>query len=410
MKQSIVKKYQLLSLLSGCMMGIVFPFFSLLFVADFKSKNSFLFFTLACIGAGLMVGLISFLIGKLTVLNCIKKVSDGLYTIAEADGDLTRRVEIRSEDIIGDLGKNFNNFIGKIQSVIKTIIIHSDHVSIASKHFSDSAEVMTDETAAMSENVTTMTSLATKSNDNIQLISVATDQISNSIHIMSDGVLKLNDSFGNILLSCRKEISIVAEADEKMKHGGEIMRKMEQTAESISSSVVMIHQIAQNIDLLALNARIEAARAGSSGRGFIVVAQEVKRLAGTTSKVTSEISLQVNQIKDIVQAAVEIIGDLSSHFVNVHDLSHEIENAVEGQYSTSEEIASQVKQVSLNTAEVKKKVDNTVAIFAEAAAAIGKVHQSISTASEGVHSMGLNASDLHKSTAVLRQEMTVFKV
>lgn len=410
MKSSIIKKYKVLSLLSGLAMGIIFPFFSLLFVSGFKGNNSFLFFTLACIAAGLTVGLLSYLIGNMTIIKQIKIVSDGLYTIAESDGDLTRRVVINSEDVIGDLGKNFNRFIEKVQNVIRIIIDHVGQVTVSARHITTYAQKISHETVSVSGSVSKMTTLTVQSNENVVMISEATEMISKSVSHISNSIQKFNESIEDVLTTCRKEIEIVAQADSQMKSGESVMKQLGGSAESISSIVHFINEIASNIDLLALNAAIEAARVGSMGKGFAVVADEIKRLAGRTSQATHDIAGHVHQIQDIAKSAIQLMDEISRLFVDVNSLSHEIVRAVEIQNATSEEIADQIHQVSGSVDSVTENVVDTSRTLDVANTTMVEVNRVLTSTNTNVKEMESSAGNLLRSSETLRMEAGKFKV
>ena len=126
-KKSIVRLNFVFSIGFGILMGIVFPFYSIMFV-NFKTNTHLVFFCVGCIIAGVCVGLVSFLITKLTILKIIKLLTKELKEISDGNGDLTKRISITSNDVVGELVNNFNEFIVKLANMIietKSSIINS---------------------------------------------------------------------------------------------------------------------------------------------------------------------------------------------------------------------------------------------------------------------------------------------
>ena len=123
-----------------------------------------------------------------------------------------------------------------------------------------------------------------------------------------------------------------------------------------SSDLKLISEIAEQTNLLALNATIEAARAGEAGRGFAVVASEVKALASQTSKATDEISAQVGSIQSATRTSVEAIDGITRTISKVNEIASAIASAVEEQGAATREIAHNVSQAAKGTGEVSANI------------------------------------------------------
>ena len=121
----IVARYFVLSLAFGLAMGLLFPVYAGFF-AEFRSGSSHTIFSLGCVGAGLLVGLVSFLIGRITVLRVIRGVAGRLDELCEAEGDLTRDIGIVSSDCIGALASNFDRFLAKLRDLVSRLVEIAD--------------------------------------------------------------------------------------------------------------------------------------------------------------------------------------------------------------------------------------------------------------------------------------------
>ena len=140
----------------------------------------------------------------------------------------------------------------------------------------------------------------------------------------------------------------------------------------------MISDIAEQTNLLALNATIEAARAGEAGKGFAVVASEVKNLANQTAKATEEISGQVSEMQGVTRTAVDAIEAIGKTIESMNEISVSISSAIEEQGSATQEISRNVQEASAGTAEVTSNMQGV----SEASTQTGNSSQQVLTASD----------------------------
>ncbi|MVG14525.1 methyl-accepting chemotaxis protein [Aeromonas jandaei] len=275
-----------------------------------------------------------------------------LNDIANGEGDLTQRLKVQSRDEIGQLASAFNRFVERIQSVVSQVGETSNHLFSAvdklhhlSEHYDQQMHGHSRETDQVVTAVTEMSSTAQE----------VAASASNAASATSDAARESDAARGVVSTAINSINRLVGE----VHTASGVIEQLAQETGKIGSVVEVIRGIAEQTNLLALNAAIEAARAGEQGRGFAVVADEVRSLAGRTQQSTKEINemlqrLQggVKQAVDVMQASEErsqetvqeashIASSLDSMVMavsTINDMNIQIATAAEEQHAVSEEI------------------------------------------------------------------------
>jgi len=312
--------------------------------------------TIAAIAIIVAVGVNYWVLNTITsplneVLRVITKVSDG---------DLTEKAQVFSQDELGKLSTGFNGLIDALSSMLKEI-------SSSSQQLSSSAEQTT--------------AISSQSNENIAHQKEQTDMIATAMTEMTATVDDVANSANNTLLEVQKANTeavdgqrVVQDSIETINRlAGEIERaaqvtdKLDQYSTNIGAVLDVIRGIADQTNLLALNAAIEAARAGEQGRGFAVVADEVRTLASKTQESTSEIQEMIERLQTGTREAVAVMKSSRGEAQNsvektaiageslqsitqavsvINDMSTHIASAAEEQSSVSQEMHQNVSSIS----------------------------------------------------------------
>ncbi|ENJ5959318.1 methyl-accepting chemotaxis protein [Vibrio parahaemolyticus] len=291
-----------------------------------------------------------------TVLKPLNDIKDAMAQIASGDGDLSQRIQINTQDEIGQLAKAFNEFVSKIQATVSQVIDSSNTLRQEMANLSSLTATIADSTvsqqrdseavaAAVHEMQVTSRNVSESANEAAVASQTANDELSNTNVILEQTVGSIRDLAGEI---------------ESASH---VINTLDNDVSDIASVLDVIRGIAEQTNLLALNAAIEAARAGEQGRGFAVVADEVRSLASRTQQSTGEIQAMIEKLQSGAGQAVEVMrGSQNSSEGTIQSAGRaseslaEILNAISRMNEMNTHIATAASQQSTVSDEVNTNV------------------------------------------------------
>ncbi len=261
-----------------------------------------------------------------------------------------------------------NDFEAKVGTLVRQLSAAADEMETAARSMSSNAE-QTNQQSGM------VAAAAEETSANVQAVATATEELSVSASEIGGQVTQSSD--------------IAARAVGDARRTNEKVQDLAQGAAKIGDVVKLISDIAEQTNLLALNATIEAARAGEAGRGFAVVASEVKELASQTSRATEDIAGQIAAIQNSTSDVVEAIQSIGTTIEDMHRIAASVAAAVEQQQAATSEIARNVNEAARGTQEVTENITQV----REAATHTGAAAAQVLTAANG---LAKNAGEMNR--------------
>jgi methyl-accepting chemotaxis protein len=259
-----------------------------------------------------------------------------------ARGDLTQRVDVRSQDEIGRMGEALNRAVDTMRQTVQGI--------------SDNSMALAGSSEEMSRVSEEMTKHASETSEQASVASAAAEQVSRSLQTVAAGSEEMSASIREIAGNAAEAARVAGDAVRAAEKTSAIMSKLDSSSAEIGEVIKVITSIAEQTNLLALNATIEAARAGEAGKGFAVVANEVKELAKETAQATDGIHRKVESIQSDARSSVEAIGEITGVIGRVSDIASMIASAVEEQSATTSEMGRNVTEAAQGSAQIAESI------------------------------------------------------
>jgi len=274
----------------------------------------------------------------------------------EAEARLAEERKMAEEQAAKERADALHNMADSFENEVGSLI---GQLSGAASEMKGSAELMTQTVDRASDRSHTVSSASEEAARSVNSVSAATEELSSSIQEISRQVTT--------------SASITSRAVDEANNTNDTMNSLATSAQRIGEVVGMINDIAEQTNLLALNATIEAARAGEAGKGFAVVASEVKNLASQTAKATEEITGQISGMQNVTSEAVGAIENIVKTISEISEVTSSISAAVEEQGAATGEIARSAQTAAQGTTEVNNNIGEVSQAAGEAGSAAGTV-------------------------------------
>ncbi|WP_295471471.1 methyl-accepting chemotaxis protein [uncultured Pseudomonas sp.] len=302
------------------------------------------------------IGLLVIWLAARGIARPLKQMVAMLDDIAQGEGDLTRRLHSDRADELGKIATGFNTFLGKLQTMISQVVSSVQKVSDSSEHTADIAirtnQGVQRQLAEIDQVATAVQEMTATAQDVALNATKAAQAANNADSAASEGmgiVQITSDSIGSLAREIGRAV--------------EVVQNLSRDSESIDAILTTIRSIAEQTNLLALNAAIEAARAGEQGRGFAVVADEVRNLAQKTQQATQEIQTMIQQLQSGTRQVVQVMQDSQArtdesvdHAAQAAEALNSITQAVSVINEMNTQIASAAEEQSAVAEDINRNV------------------------------------------------------
>ncbi|GAA5648477.1 methyl-accepting chemotaxis protein [Vibrio proteolyticus] len=326
----------------------------------------------------------------------LKTLSDAVQELSQGEGDLTQRIDIKRMDEIGELATHVNQFLSQLQQMLRGIVDHSQtlsdqagQASSLSMQAADRVEHQQNDVNQIATAIHEMSATAAEVASHAELTATASQA---SASACQDGQQVIEQNRSSII-SLANQVTSAAD----------VISELENNAQSINQILSTIQDIAEQTNLLALNAAIEAARAGEQGRGFAVVADEVRVLSQRTHGSTEEIRAMIETLQGNTRQAV----DSMQTSTQLADTS--VSYAQEAQDSLSK-ITTAINEINDMALQIASAAEEQRAVSED----ISRNTQGIKDASDALAQQSIqsseSAADMNRAADAMRQQISRFKV
>lgn len=308
----------------------------------------------------LLVSLAVLHIGIKMLMAPLRRLNTAMTDISTGDADLTQRLEVNSRDEFGQLAESFNRFVENIQIVVRDVQRGSDELGSNVRSLRDTASTSR---SSVEQQQAEIDMVATAINE----MSAAAGEIAQNAQQTADAANTADNESRASLDTVAASRDAVQKLSKEVNSAAEVIHTLGKDVTSITSVLEVIQGIAEQTNLLALNAAIEAARAGEAGRGFAVVADEVRNLAQRTQSSTKEINDMIERLQKGAHNAVQVMNEstavsnvsmekahdamealnrIADSITSINQMTSQIATASEEQTSVTEELNSSITRIA----------------------------------------------------------------
>ena len=330
------------------------------------------------------------------IIGPLNHLSESLDELASGKGDLTKRMPRLGDDEIGRLSHSFNRFLSGMQSLMKNIQVVAMEVNSASGRLQEGAQDSLNNSEQYSKSMEMVSTANHEMGLAIQEVSTNTQQVSEEAKTSDRTAKQVSKDFNRAM----QEIESLAE---NVKNSGLVIEELVEETTNIASVLDVIKGIAEQTNLLALNAAIEAARAGEQGRGFAVVADEVRTLASKTQQSTGDINNMIENLRAGVNRVVESMKEGQEKATSTVEYAKKSENNLSN-------ISVSLVSISDRILQVASAIEEQTSVIDEINSNLNGVNELSQNAKQSAQSIGSAVKDLNVQSKGLTDHVSSFIV
>ncbi|MBB63654.1 MAG: hypothetical protein CMO81_01150 [Waddliaceae bacterium] len=341
------------------------------------------------------------------ITNNIRKAQSIFHEISS--GNLAMQWELSGSDELAELSRSVNALVIKLKTVISDVRNASDKVDTASSGLDNSSTVINKMSQTLTTNVSEAKGAAGELLNGFKHINDEAQSVSYSMKSIDESVLDFSNTIQNVASSTNRASQVVGEANEHVNTALKASEELSLCSKVIGSVLSDIMQVNEQTKILALNATIEATKAGEYGKGFEVVANEVRNLVGETNSATSKIKVRIKEITEAVGKVEKITNILVGSFSELSIAYNEIDTAITAQSSAANSIA---ENVGTTTKSLEQMV-SSLSVAGEQINMIDNIVTSLDSAADSTYHEAMEgskqSSDLKNIVQFLGDRVKTFK-
>jgi methyl-accepting chemotaxis protein len=388
---SILRNLLLSYLGFGLGVALVFPFYANFFV-EWKS-GMLPWFVAGCVVAGVSIGVANYYLLNTILLTKLRRIAEVANQISNKD--LTHTCSMRSADTIGEIVDSFNAMSSNLRTLIGDTSQLSDSVSRDSRDIHVFFDGVAGQLREQSQQVDGIRGAVNEMAGTVGDIA----QHANATASRGRAAAEQAAAGGRIV---QATIAGMEEISSRVSEAAQAVEGLRAQSQQIDAIVRTIHDIADQTNLLALNAAIEAARAGEQGRGFAVVADEVRKLAERTTAATGEISTMISAIHVSINQTVDMIGQGTQTAASGVGMARDAGSALNEIVSGSDEVTRLIDEIAQATNRQQGSVRQVEQNIGRIADLIGGIRDAVSEGTGRAQAMAGVAESLHQSVGEFR--------
>jgi methyl-accepting chemotaxis protein len=392
MKIGILKRLQYGMMVFGIAMGAIFPLYAMLFV-NFNPGLQ-IWFNMGCIVAGIMVGGFSYMLVKIILLGHLRKLAWACREVSA--GRLDVNIDLDSPDEIGEIVNGFNMMTGTLQEIFAEVKSGVKNLGAVAGSLSSFSHELVE---TIGEQKGHVSNISAATNEATAMINEISENLSMTVNFSRE----INDSASQTEDQIYQSMQTMGKSSDSVDNTVKLMEELSIQSKEISSILSIIGAIAQQTNLLSLNAAVEAARAGKHGKGFAVVAGEVKELAARTAKSTQEIESMLSSFQGNVNQIIKGVK------VNA-ELNTMLDEMLGGSTKNINEILQSIEKVSGMILQVSDATRQQVEAYHNIDVSMGSINQAFNEMLESTDYLVRNGDDILRFTSHLQSIIKRFSM